>query len=197
MSALVLDTRDTPRIEEIMVRHQLAFGSAASAVALLLAGCGGTKSTTSAASSSPYSETQSTAASASTTGSTSTLATAGMVIASKHGKIGTILAAGPKRLTIYLYEADKGSTSACSSACAQTWPPVTTSGAPMAAGGAIAADLGTITRSDGTKQVTYNGHPLYYYAQDKDSGDAYGQGVKSFGAAWYALKPSGVKLDNS
>jgi predicted lipoprotein with Yx(FWY)xxD motif len=64
-------------------------------------------------------------------------------------------------------------------------------------GGASASDLGTITRPDGTTQVTYKGHPLYYFIKDKDSGDAYGQGSKAFGASWYVLKPNGSKLDKS
>ena len=59
------------------------------------------------------------------------------------------------------------------------------------------ADLGTIKRPDGTVQVTYNGHPLYLYVKDKDDGDTYGQGINSFGADWYALTPSGKKVDLS
>jgi predicted lipoprotein with Yx(FWY)xxD motif len=62
-------------------------------------------------------------------------------------------------------------------------------------GGAMSADLGTITRPDGTKQVTYNGHALYLYARDKDDGDTYGEGIKSFGAGWNALRPSGGNVD--
>jgi predicted lipoprotein with Yx(FWY)xxD motif len=120
-----------------------------------------------------------------------------VLIVSKHSHDGTILAAGPKRLTVYLFEGDHGSTSACTGTCAQVWPPVTTATAATAAGAAITADLGTITRSDGTRQVTYKGHPLYFYVKDKDDGDAYGQGVHGFGADWYVLKPSGVKVDNS
>ena len=61
----------------------------------------------------------------------------------------------------------------------------------------MSADLGTIKRPDGTVQVTYKGHPLYLYIKDKDDGDAYGQGINSFGAGWYALAPSGKKLDLS
>jgi predicted lipoprotein with Yx(FWY)xxD motif len=75
------------------------------------------------------------------------------------------------------------------------WPPLT--GSPKALGGAMSADLGTITRPDGTKQVTYKGHPLYLYVKDKDDGDTYGEGIKSFGAEWYALSPSGNKVDLS
>ena len=61
----------------------------------------------------------------------------------------------------------------------------------------MAADLGTITRPDGTTQVTYKGHPLYYFRKDGDAGDAYGQGAKAFGAGWYVLAPSGNKIDKS
>jgi predicted lipoprotein with Yx(FWY)xxD motif len=118
-------------------------------------------------------------------------------VATKHNKLGTVLAAGPKRLTVYLFEADKGAKSSCSGACAMTWPPVTTSGMPTATGKAAAADVGTITRSDGRTQVTYKGHPLYFFIKDKDSGDAYGEGAKAFGSDWYVLAPSGKKIDQS
>ncbi len=190
-----------------MVRRPLALGAVASTIALLAAGCGSSGSTNStSAASSPSTETQSTSTPASTTGSTaaasatgatSTPASTGVLITSKHDGDDAILAAGHKRLTVYLFEADHGSTSTCSGTCAQVWPPVTTTGAATASGAALAADLGTITRSDGTKQVTYKGQPLYYYVKDKDDGDTYGQGVNSFGADWYVLKPSGEKLDNS
>jgi predicted lipoprotein with Yx(FWY)xxD motif len=120
-----------------------------------------------------------------------------VVITTKQNKLGTILGAGPKRLTVYLFEGDKGSGSSCSGACAAVWPPVTATGRAQAMGGASAAKLGTITRSDGTTQVTYNGHPLYYFAKDGDAGDAYGQGIKGFGAGWYVLSPSGSKIDTS
>jgi predicted lipoprotein with Yx(FWY)xxD motif len=175
------------------VRRPFALGAAAAVVALL-AGCGSSSSSSgsSTAASTPAT-TQSTTASTSTSASSG----AGVAIASKHGKLGTILAAGPKKLTVYMFEADKGTTSSCAGECAEHWPPVTTSGAPAASGGAIGADLGTTKRADGTEQVTYKGHPLYFYDDDKDSGDAYGQGLKAFGADWYVLKPSGEKVDES
>jgi predicted lipoprotein with Yx(FWY)xxD motif len=189
------------------VRSPFALAAVASTVALL-AGCGsssysGATSTgnaaksTSAASNSAYGETQSTQTASSTTGSTSTPTSGGVLIVSKHSHDGTILAAGSKRLTVYLFEGDHGSTSSCSGACAQVWPPVTSMGAATASGAAVTGDMGTITRSDGTKQITYKGHPIYYYVKDKDDGDAYGQGVKSFGADWYVLKPNGEKVDES
>ena len=166
---------------------------------LALGGCGaGSKASppaTPAASheSSPYGSGET--SSSSTTQAASAGAASGsaggatVVTVKQSGHLGTILAAGPKRLTVYLFAADKGSTSACSGGCVQVWPPVTTSANPTAQGGAIASDLGTITRSDGTKQVTYKGHPLYYYAADKDATTAYGQALSSFGAAWYVITP--------
>jgi predicted lipoprotein with Yx(FWY)xxD motif len=168
-------------------------------VALIAAGCGSSKysSSTSAASAYP-SETEKSATTAATTPATTTPASGGVTVAVKHAsKLGTILAVGSKKMTVYMFEGDKGASSSCTGACASVWPPVTTSGGPSASGSASSADLGTITRSDGTTQVTYKGHPLYFFAKDKDSGDAYGQGVKGFGADWYVIAPSGSKVDES
>jgi predicted lipoprotein with Yx(FWY)xxD motif len=173
--------------------RSLTLAATATVAAALLAGCGSSSSSSSsstAASTPASTPTQSTAASTSTAA-----ATPGVAVATKKSKIGTILAAGPKHLTVYLFEADKGASSACSGACAKAWPPVTTSGEPTVSGSAVSADLGTTMRADGTKQVTYKGHPLYFFEKDGDSGDAYGQGSKAFGAGWYVLKPSGEKLD--
>jgi len=150
--------------------------------ALVIADCGSSSKTSPGPASAPSS-------------SSSNAPTAALVTTKHVGKLGTVLAFGSKKLTVYLFEADKGGTSSCTGACAQVWPPVT--GTPRAVGGAMSADLGTITRSDGTKQVTYKGHPLYRYAKDKDDGDTYGEGINSFGAAWYALSPSGKKVDLS
>jgi predicted lipoprotein with Yx(FWY)xxD motif len=98
---------------------------------------------------------------------------------------------------VYLWVKDTGDASVCSGACAGAWPPVTTTGTVKAAGSASASDLGTITRSDGTKQVTYDGHPLYYYAGDSGSGMASGQGSDSFGAKWWLVSPSGSDVTAS
>ncbi len=173
-------------------------GGAAAALALL-SGCGGGGSTTAASTPSTASTSSATTASTSTTApATTPAATGGEVITTKHSdKLGTVLAAGPKKMTVYLFEEDKGGESACTGACAQAWPPVTTSGAPTGAASAKSSDLGTIARSDGTTQVTYKGHPLYFFVKDKDDEDAYGQGSKAFGAEWYVLAPSGNKIDES
>jgi predicted lipoprotein with Yx(FWY)xxD motif len=173
----------------------LALAATAAVAAALLAGCGSSSSSSSsstAASTPASTPTQSTAA---TTTSTAA-ATPSVAVATKKSKLGTILAAGPKHLTVYLFEADKGTSSTCNGDCAQDWPPVTTEGAPTVAGGALSADLGTTTRKDGTKQVTYKGHPLYFYDDDKDSGDTEGQGSKEYGAGWYAMKANGSKIDD-
>jgi predicted lipoprotein with Yx(FWY)xxD motif len=187
------------------VRYPMALGSIAAIV--LLAGCGGgSKSTAGTAGTGTTSGgaggygggAAASTGTKSTAAATSPGAAGGTVtVTTKPNKLGTILAAGPKQRTVYIYEADKGSTSSCSAACAAVWPPVGTSAAATAAGGALSADIGVITRSDGSKQVTYKGHPLYLYARDGDKSDAYGQGIKSFGASWYVLAPSGNKIDKS
>jgi predicted lipoprotein with Yx(FWY)xxD motif len=169
------------------------------ALSLVIAGCGSSSKKTSSTSSAakPASSSSSSSGAYGQPASTPAPTTAAAaVITTKHDKkLGAILAYGPKRLTVYLFEGDKGSNASCVGACAAVWPAVI--GKPQASGAAMGADLGTITRADGKTQVTYKGHPLYLFARDKDNGDAYGQGLKSFGASWYVLKPSGVKVDLS
>ena len=196
-----------------MRRNSIAAVAPILVAAAVIAGCGSSSSSSSAggssaAASAPASTPASTAASSaagnpygstpttsSAAASTSAPAGSAVLVSTKSSKLGTVLDGGQKHLTVYMFEADKPGTSACSGACASVWPPVT--GTASVSGHAAKGDLGTITRSDGTKQVTYKGHPLYYYAKDGDSGDAYGQGIKSFGASWYVLAPSGNKIDNS
>jgi predicted lipoprotein with Yx(FWY)xxD motif len=171
-----------------------SLATVASMILVVLAGCGSSSRYTSAGGS-PAASTPTTGSSASAGTSATSAKTAQALITTKHDKLGTILAMGPKRLTVYLFEADKGKTSSCTGSCAAVWPPVT--GPSQVGGQALAADLGTITRADGTTQVTYNGHPLYLYSTDKDRSDTYGQGIKSFGSSWYVLAPSGRKVDKS
>src|ERR1700686_5134753 len=99
--------------------------------------------------------------------------------------------------TLYPFEADTSTQSTCSGACAQAWPPLTTTGSPKAASGATASLLGTTTRSDGTTQVTYNGPPLYAFVADTKPGDTNGEGSTAFGAGWDVLSPSGAKIEKS
>jgi predicted lipoprotein with Yx(FWY)xxD motif len=166
------------------------------ALGFLIAACGG-KSKSSSTNSSAAPAGTSTPAASGGYGNSSTPAAApvALITTKQAGKLGTVLAYGSKRLTVYLFEGDKGSSSSCTGACASVWPPVTGKG--QVSGAAMSADLGTFKRSDGKTQVTYKGHPLYRYSRDKDDGDTYGEGIKSFGAEWYALAPSGKKVDLS
>jgi predicted lipoprotein with Yx(FWY)xxD motif len=104
--------------------------------------------------------------------------------------VGTVLTNGDG-MTLYLFEADTGTTSTCTGACAQSWPPETTSGNATGTMGATSSMLGTTTRDDGSTQVTYNGHPLYTYAGDTSSGTASGQGINAFGGLWYVVNTAG------
>jgi predicted lipoprotein with Yx(FWY)xxD motif len=108
-------------------------------------------------------------------------------------KPGTALVDGAGR-TVYLFEADNGTTSNCYGQCAQIWAPVPAGG--PTSGGAQAALVGTTMRTDGSTQATYNGHPLYYFANDKAAGDARGQGINRFGGGWYVVDPTGNKIDS-
>jgi predicted lipoprotein with Yx(FWY)xxD motif len=97
--------------------------------------------------------------------------------------------------TLYLFEKDKRHHSACAGACASYWPPLLTHGKPVATGGAKRSLLGTIKRADGTRQVTYAGHPLYTYLLDSKRGQTNGEGSTLFGGGWDALAPSGKKIE--
>jgi len=153
------------------------------ATALLVAGCASGSSTSSSAPS-----TGTSAAGASTSGAASSGSATEITTATASGS--TFLTDGSGR-AVYLWMKDTGDASQCSGACASAWPPVTTTGSVTAGGSAVASDLGTITRSDGSKQVTYDGHPLYYFAGDSGAGTAAGQGSDGFGAKWWLVAPSG------
>jgi predicted lipoprotein with Yx(FWY)xxD motif len=155
------------------------------ATALLVAGCASGSSST-ASSSAPSTGTS--AAGASTSGAASSGSATEITTATASGS--TFLTDGSGR-AVYLWMKDTGDASQCSGACASAWPPVTTTGSVTAGGSAVASDLGTITRSDGSKQVTYDGHPLYYFAGDSGAGTATGQGSDGFGAKWWLVSPSG------
>lgn len=112
----------------------------------------------------------------------------------QNSQLGTILVDGHGR-TLYLFEKDHGSMSSCYGGCARLWPVVTTSGLPRVTGGASASLLGTTNRTDGTKQVTYHSHPLYYYVTDTQPGQITGEGLVQFGGGWDALSPQGDKIE--
>ena len=144
--------------------------------------CGGSTASSSA---SPTTASASPSAPAVTT-------TATVAVANNAG-LGKILVDGSGK-TLYLFEKDTSTASTCYSACATYWPPLLTNGAPQAGVGVNAALLGTTKRTDGTLEVTYAGHPLYYVITDHNPGDASGQNVTNFGAAWFVLGPDGKKI---
>jgi predicted lipoprotein with Yx(FWY)xxD motif len=171
------------------------------AVAVLVAGCGG--GSTSSGSSSGSAAGSASAASSTSPGSAygaaakpAPAAKGDAVLSTRKLALGTVLV-GPDGRTLYVFDADHGMSSACSASCAADWPPLTTSGAPKATGAAKASMLATINRADGTRQVTYGGHPLYSYAGDQQPGQASGQGSVAFGAPWYVAAPSGGQITGS
>ena len=146
----------------------LASGAALLLVALAVAGCGSSGSSSS---------------SAPPTTSSGRQATVGI----SNSGLGKILVNSQGR-TLYLFGKDSGTTSACTGACAGNWPPLRANGKPTLGSGAKASLVGTIQRSDGKRQVTYNGHPLYRYSGDTKAGQTSGQGMDG---KWFAVKANG------
>jgi predicted lipoprotein with Yx(FWY)xxD motif len=130
------------------------------------------------------------------------LAVAAVATASppKHAKVmlrstslGTVLVDARGR-TLYLFNADPTAKSACFGQCAAVWPPFLTNGAPLTVGAAKQALLRTAKRKDGTLQVVYAGHPLYFFSGDTRAGETKGEGIVHFGGSWYALGATGKAL---
>jgi predicted lipoprotein with Yx(FWY)xxD motif/Ca2+-binding RTX toxin-like protein len=106
----------------------------------------------------------------------------GRIIVGAHGK------------TLYLFAHDKGKRSTCYGKCARAWPPLITRGKPRAAMGARTALLGTSLRRDGKRQVTYRGHPLYYFSKDRKAGQTAGAGLNAFGGRWDPVSAAGIAV---
>ncbi|HWX96292.1 MAG TPA: hypothetical protein VNZ01_05520 [Solirubrobacteraceae bacterium] len=120
----------------------------------------------------------------------------GSAISVKQTTLGKTLVDANGR-TLYLFQGDKPGVSTLSPAGLAVWPAFTSAGTPPATGGAVAADVGTVAGPGGTRQVTYNGHPLYYYVGDRGAGSTAGQGLNQFGALWYVLSPSGSAITSA
>jgi predicted lipoprotein with Yx(FWY)xxD motif len=182
----------------------IARAAAAAGIGLLAAACSSGSSTSASststsgtATSSPASSSPAAAAPSSSPAATGQASGAATVsLATISGIPGKALV-GSNGRTLYLFQADKNSTSACTGACAAAWPPDTVTASPQAGSGVSQSLLGTIIRADGTMQLTYNGHPLYYFAADTAGGTAHGQAVTAFGAEWYVVGASGSKIDTS
>ncbi len=116
------------------------------------------------------------------------------VSASRYGRI---LVDGRGR-TLYLFTRELSSRPRCSGACARAWPPFLTRGRPRSGGAEVAAnELGSVRRRDGKRQVTYHGHPLYYYVGDDRPGVILCQAVIEFGGGWYVVAPTGEAITSS
>ncbi|TMF17897.1 MAG: hypothetical protein E6I33_00830 [Chloroflexi bacterium] len=161
--------------------------------ALVISACGSGTAATTAPSAAP----QTPVASAAPATATSTAApAAGVTLGVGHTSLGSFIVDG-KGVSLYLFEADKGAKSTCYGDCATNWPPLVTSGGVAVSGGASMSLVGTTKRTDGTTEVTYNGHPLYYFVGDSKRGDTNGEGVVAFGAGWDVIAPSGMKIEKS
>ena len=177
-------------------RHGRTARSASWAAGVLLLAAAGCSSSSSSSSSS----TQPPAAASSGTGghaaasSSAPASAAAATVKAGTSKLGAILTDAAGR-TLYLFEKDAGTKPTCYGACAQGWPPLLTTSTPAAGAGASASLLGTVKRTDGAVQVTYAGHPLYYFVADTKPGDITGEGSQAFGGGWDLVSPAGKKVE--
>ncbi|HSC22056.1 MAG TPA: hypothetical protein VLC07_10040 [Solirubrobacterales bacterium] len=188
--------------------YALALLGVLAALALVAAGCGGGSSSSGYSGSASSNESASgesgsgsggrygsgsenkTASSESSEAGSSGEAGSAVVSLGNAQKLGMVLV-DSNGMTLYDFHKDKGTTSSCYGPCAEGWPPLLTEGEATVGNGASASKLGTTERKDGTTQVTYAGHPLYTFVEDKKPGEANGNDVSAFGGQWYALKGNG------
>jgi predicted lipoprotein with Yx(FWY)xxD motif len=152
------------------------------ALALTVSACASSGSSSSAAANTP-------AAAASSTGSASAAAAGGSSAVKAASINGTQVLVNSSGMTLYWFVPDTSTTSKCTGSCATFWPPVK---GPVTAGSGVTGTLSTITRSDGSKQASYDGHPLYTFAGDKSAGQATGNGVNESGGVWWEMETSGA-----
>jgi predicted lipoprotein with Yx(FWY)xxD motif len=159
------------------------------AAALVLAACGGssTSGSSSGSAAPAYGGGASTAPSSAANAS---------VVSTRTTSLGTFLVDGQGR-ALYLWNADHGSNSTCTGACAQAWPPLTTTATPKVSGAVKSSLLGTAMRADGSREVTYAGHPLYTFTGDTAAGQTAGEGSVAFGAPWWVVTTGGTALQHS
>ena len=170
-----------------LARPHRGWAALALGIALLASGCSSSGGKSGGGSSPP---------SASSTASGTVAGAAGVVVRTHSGPMGTFLTDASGK-SLYMFASDTATKSSCSGPCVTYWPPLTTTGAVQASGQVTAGKLGTITRADGSKQVSYAGHPLYYFKLDTAPGDTNGQGSSNFGAKWWLLAPSGAPITST
>jgi predicted lipoprotein with Yx(FWY)xxD motif len=171
----------------------LAFAGLALVALLALTGCGSSNSSGSSTGNNSSGGAYGSEESSGKPAAATPKAGASITIASAKG-VGKVLV-DSEGMTLYYFEKDKkgGTESACYGPCEAGWPPLSTEGKPQAGEGAVASQLGTIERKDGTMQVTYAGWPLYTFVEDKKPGEDNGTDSKAFGASWYPLHANGEK----
>jgi predicted lipoprotein with Yx(FWY)xxD motif len=163
-------------IELKFARSIKVVGGAAAAV-VLVAGCGGSNGS----------------GNLSTNNGSSGSPGGAVTVATHSGPLGSYLSDGSGK-SLYMFSSDSAGKSSCTGACLTYWPPLTTTRPLASSGDAKDSLLGVIKRADGSKQVTYDGHPLYYFSLDKSVGDTLGQGRDDFGAEWWLLAPAGAPI---
>ena len=156
------------------------------ALALAVSACG-SSSSSSSATSTPAAGASSPAASA-----PASSASANMVLSTTIN--GTQVLTNSKGFTLYWFVPDTSTKSNCNGSCATYWPPVK---GPVTAGSGVTGTLGTITRSDGSTQATYDGHPLYTYVGDTAPGQAKGNGLNLSGGVWHEMTVFGATASGS
>jgi predicted lipoprotein with Yx(FWY)xxD motif len=157
------------------------------ALALALSACA---SSASSSSSTPATTAPAAGASSAAAASSAPASSSGGGVVNMTTINGTAVLTNSKGMTLYWFAPDTSTTSKCSGSCATYWPPVT---GPVTAGSGVTGTLSTITRSDGTMQATYDGHPLYTYIGDTKAGQAKGNGLNLSGGLWYEMTVSGAK----
>jgi predicted lipoprotein with Yx(FWY)xxD motif len=164
---------------------------AAVAVGIAAAGCGSSSSSSAPAGGTNASGGSSRAYGYGGGGGGSSSSAAAVTVKAVSSPLGTILV-DQEGKTLYLFEADSMNKSNCSGGCLNLWPPVTANGTATAGSGVTAGMIGTAT---GSSQVTYAGHPLYWFSGDTAAGDTNGEGLTDFGGAWYAVSPAGKAVE--
>jgi predicted lipoprotein with Yx(FWY)xxD motif len=156
------------------------------AIALIAAGCGSSAGGSSY-SSAPYGS----AAQASAPSGIDGMARVGVA----KTPLGRIIVDNKGR-TLYLFEKDKNRRSACYALCATYWSPLVSHGKPAARTGVRQSLVGVTRRANGSAQVTYAGHPLYRFVEDRQAGQTKGEGLQEFGGGWEVLSPAGKKIES-
>jgi len=123
-------------------------------------------------------------------------ALSGTQVKAAKTSLGRVLVDGRGR-TLYLFAIDKRGASSCLGQCAVYWPPLMTGTKGIAGAGVKASLLGTAKRAGGKLQLTYNGHPLYFFKEDAKAGQTKGEGVNGFGGLWWAVSPAGAAVKHT